>query len=34
MRDDLHALLAVVEERLGAIMLLASFGHPYRVPSK
>jgi hypothetical protein len=28
-------LLAVVEERLGAsIMLLASFGHPYRVPSK
>jgi hypothetical protein len=34
-RDDLRALLAVVEERLGAsIMLLASFGHPYRVPSK
>ena len=32
-RDDLHALLAVVEERLGAsIMLLASSGHPYRVP--
>jgi hypothetical protein len=29
----MHALLAVVEERLGAsIMLLASFSHPYRVP--
>ena len=34
-RDDLHALLAVVEQRLGAsIMLLASFGHPYLLEMK